>query len=114
MFIKNLARGYRRLLHHRDITGYRRLPLGQRLILDHLALWRWVRTPAFWRTVLHLTALVLAIEIICMELDLRGMVRNVLRALPPLGAAPLVALARHRHLRAILQERTADNDISKE
>ena len=113
MGMRVLIRGYMCLLRHRDIPGYRHLPVHRRVILDHRALWRWMRTAHFWRILLHLTALILAIEVICMELEIEGAKRTFLRSLPPLGAVPLVALARFRHLRAILRERHADRDGSR-
>lgn len=113
MRLRDLVRGYACLLRHRHVPGYRRLPILERVILDHQALWRWIRTADFWRILLHLTALILAVEVISLELHIQGSTRTLLRSIPPLGAVPLVALARHRYLREILRERRLGREGSR-
>jgi hypothetical protein len=94
--------GWGELLRRRDIRGYRDLPLGQRLLLDHRAAYSAVRSAGFWRVTFLLAVLATLWRIASWEFDLDGAGRDALGALAALPALPWAARARRRHIRALL------------
>jgi hypothetical protein len=94
--------GWRHLSEHRNIRGYRDLPPLRRLVLDHRVAWMAVRTAGFWRAFFMLAVLVALSRIVVWDLDLEGWRRDAVSAAATLPVMPWMALARRRHIRAIL------------
>ena len=92
----------RELTGYDDVPGYHQLRWRSRKKLDHLALWRGLRSAGFWRACVVVLILGLVAQILCWHLDLTGWRRDLLKSLPVLFTMPWLAAARKRHLRDLL------------
>jgi hypothetical protein len=101
----------RELTGYDGVPGYSRLRWRDRKRLDHLALWRGLRSSGFWRACIVVLNLCLVAQILCWQFDLAGWRHDLLKALPILLATPWLAAARKRHLRDLLDS-TGDHSQS--
>lgn len=94
--------GWRLLVRHREIRGYRERPFAQRLLLDHRAAWLGVRTSGFCRAAFLLAVMAALWRIAIWQFDLEDWQRDTLGAVLAALVGPLMASARRRHLRKLL------------
>ena len=105
----SLSTGVRAFFFHRDIDGYRRLSFLQRKRLDMLAMRHGLATAGFWKAVLIVCALLLALETVLLTFDVQDWRADLARFLPLAIVAPWVAAARRRLITRLLdrQARTS-------
>jgi hypothetical protein len=101
----NWRNGIVAFLAYDEIEGYRELPFLERKKIDHLIVWRSLRTAGFWRAASWLLMIGLSLRIVSWQLDLTGWRRDLLGCVPLLIAAPWVAAGRKRHIRKLLRRR---------
>lgn len=94
---------YRDFFSHREIEGYSDLPFRRRKALDFRVIVIALGTGGFWKAVLVVAALALAIETVGLKLDLRDWRLELARMSLFFIIAPWIAGARKRHLRALLR-----------
>ena len=93
---------------HREIEGYSGLPFWRRKALDLRVIVIALSTGGFWKAVLIVTALALAIETVALKLDLRDWRLELARMSLFLIIAPWIAGGRKRHLRVLLRQGRQD------
>ena len=94
---------YRDFFSHRGIEGYSDLPFWHRKTLDLRVIGIAIGTGGFWKGVLFIAVLALAIETAALRLDVRDWPLDFARMSLFLLIAPWIAGGRKRHLRALLR-----------
>ncbi len=94
---------YRDFFSHREIEGYSDLPFWQRKMLDLRVIVTALGTGDFWKAMLIVAALALAIETVALKLDVRDWRLEFARMSLFLLIAPWIAGGRKRHLRMLLR-----------
>ena len=103
-----LLDAYRDFFSHREIEGYSDLPFWGRKALDFRVIVIAFGTGGFWKAVLIVVALALAIETMALKLDWRDWRLEFARMSPFLVIAPWIAGGRKRHLRLLLRQGRQD------
>jgi len=105
MSLKELARewcrGWALLTRWGEVEGYRRQSFLARRCLDARALGLLLGSPHFWRGAFAFATLSLLLQAMVWELGVTGRTAGLLRLVPAVLAAPAVAVARQRLLRAL-------------
>ena len=95
---------YRDFFSHGEIEGYTDLPFWHRKTFDLRVIVIAFGTGGFWKAVLMVVALAMAIETAALQLDLRDWRLEFARMLLFLIIAPWIAGGRKRHLRFLLRQ----------